>query len=491
MSNRVIVVGAGPTGLMLASELALAGVPCTVLEKRAEAPNITRAFGVASRTLELLDARGMADEIIAKGNIVTNAGINVGVGIDLSLIPSRFAYMLIAPQSLTETTLEARCHELGVEIVRGTAVTAVEQDAEGVSLTVSDANGTHVERAAYVVGCDGAHSAIRKALDMPFVGKENKTPITLADVRLRDVPDDFVSAAVTGAGLRLVIPFGDGYHRLIIWDRENDTKPIDAPLDVEELRAASIRISGSDLGMHDPRWMSRFLSEQRQAAHYRVGRVLLAGDAAHTHSPIGAQGMNTGIGDAMNLGWKLASVMHGTAPGWLLDTYESERHPVGSMVLRVTDALTRAVLIKSDLVLKAVRGLMRIAFDVELIRKHPRALISGVGIHYAPRGDKPNKLAGRRAPDRDLGGERLYELLRDGTFVLVDGTPDGAAARAAAGWGDRVELRRTDGGAVMLVRPDAYVAWASDTAPSAAEVQHVLADWCGPRVDEDVVVAQR
>jgi 2-polyprenyl-6-methoxyphenol hydroxylase-like FAD-dependent oxidoreductase len=481
MDDRVVIVGAGPTGLMLAAELALAGVSCAVLEKRAEEPNITRAFGVASRTLELLDARGLADGLVAAGNIVPAAALNAGVSIDLSRIPSRFNFMLITPQSLTERTLEARCRELGVPVRRGVRLTGLTQDADGVTLSVVGPDGPGTERAAYVVGCDGAHSAVRDAIGVGFVGRENKTPITLADVRLSG-PVDTVAAAVNPEGVALLVPFGDGYHRAVVWDRRNDRIPIDTPLEFAEVRDAFRRIAGTDHGMRDPRWMSRFLSEQRQAAHYRVGRVLLAGDAAHTHSPIGAQGMNTGIGDAMNLGWKLAAAVRGTAPGWLLDTYEAERHPVGARVLRLTDGLTRAALVKSRALLKLVQLGMRTALSVEAIRKHPRGLVSGVSISYPAHGAHPHALAGHRVPDADLPGGRLYEQLRTGRFVLVSDDP--AVTAAAGAWDGRVVARTAALPAGMprtvLVRPDAYVAWASGGRVRPDELRGVLADWCGP-----------
>ncbi|MGI5128281.1 FAD-dependent monooxygenase [Pseudonocardia sp. CA-107938] len=483
MTNRVIVVGAGPTGLMLAHELRLAGVECTIVEKRAEQANLTRAFGVASRTLELLDARGMADELVAKGNRVQQAGLNGDVSIDLSVIDSRYPMMLITPQSLTEKMLEQRCVDAGVEFVRGAELVGLDQDADGV--TVSLSNGSQ-ERAAYVVGCDGAHSAVRRAMGVEFVGRENRTPITLADAELADRPADAVAAAINKHGICLAIPFGEGVQRVIVWDRRNDRVPLDRPVTAEEIRSAMRLIAGTDFGMREPRWTSRFLSEQRQAAHYRDGRVLIAGDAAHTHSPIGAQGMNTGIGDAMNLGWKLAAVVHGTAPAWLLDTFESERHPVGASVLRLTDGLTRMALVKSNIALKLVQAAMRTALSIAAIRKHPRGLVSGIAIRYAPHGTDPHPLAGTRAADVTFPGGRLYEDLRSAQFVLLDATPGApAAARAANGWADRVHTRaipaRTDGGpAVVLVRPDAYVAWASDTAPTDAELDAVLTQWCGP-----------
>jgi len=483
VTKRVIVIGAGPTGLMLAHELRLAGIDCTIVEKRAEQANLTRAFGVASRTLELLDARGMADELVAKGNRVERAALNGGVSIDLTKIDSRYAMMLIAPQSLTEHMLEQRCIDAGVEFLRGTKLVGFDQDADGVTVTLETGSETRLERADYVVGCDGAHSVVRREMGVSFVGKENLTPITLADAELSEKPSDAVAAAVNKHGVCLIVPFGDGFHRVIVWDRRNDHLPLDTPLTTEELRSAMLRIAGTDFGLREPRWKSRFLSEQRQAEHYRVGRVLIAGDAAHTHSPIGAQGMNTGIGDAMNLGWKLAAVLHGTAPSRLLDNFESERHPVGASVLRLTDNLTRMVLLRSNIGLKLVQAVLRTALRSELIRKGPRGLVSGVAIKYAPQGEHPHRLAGTRALDVTHAGGRLYEDLRAAKFVLLDSTPDGAAAaRTAAGWGDRVVGRtiapRVDGGpAIVLVRPDAYVAWASD---SGAELDAVLTDWCGP-----------
>lgn len=482
MSDRVIVVGAGPTGLMLSIELALAGVACTILEKRAEQSNITRAFTNAPRTLELLDARGMADEVIAKGHKAPKVWTSTGVGMDFSVIKSRFPFMLMAKQSITEHVLESRCVELGVEIVRGAEVTGIAQDPDGVTVTI---NGSRTDRAAYVVGCDGAHSAVRRELGTEFVGGKTETRIVLCDVRLVGLPADALRISINSFGMTLVVPFGEGLHRVVIWDLQNDDVPMDKPITLEEMKDAAKRIAGTDYGMHDVQWQSRFLSQQRQAVHYRNGRVLLAGDAAHTHSPIGGQGMNTGIGDALNLGWKLAAQVKGTAPAWLLDSYEAERHPIGTLVLKMTTGLTRAVLIKSKVQLAVIQFLMRNVLSIEAVRRIPRGLVTGIDLKYTGRGAKPHKLAGKRAQDVDLDGDRLYEVLRDAHFVLIDRSgAGGAARRAKLGWADRVTVRTAAaaGGrpAVMLVRPDAYVAWASDAAPSDSEIESVLADWCGP-----------
>jgi 2-polyprenyl-6-methoxyphenol hydroxylase-like FAD-dependent oxidoreductase len=477
-SSHVVVVGAGPTGLAVAGELALAGVPCTLLEKRANVPNITRAFGVNARTLELLDARGMADEVIARGFKVTSAQPNIGAFISLTRLDSRFRYILIVPQSGTEDVLERRCLELGVRIVRGAEVVGLAQDDEGVDVRVEGPSGPMTERASYVVACDGAHSRVRSELGAEFVGERYDVNLLLADVRLSEDPGDVVFARANAAGLQLLIPFGDGYHRSISF--LHGTPPEGEPT-LEEVRAASRQITGSDYGMRDARWMSRFTSERKQARHYRFGRVFLAGDAAHVHSPAGAQGMNTGIGDAMNLGWKLAAAVRGTAPSWLLDSYESERHPVGAEVLAVTDRLFRLTLIKSGALQRLVRLVVATALRVEAVQRVPRTFLSGLGVAYEPRGTAPHPLAGKRVPDLTLDGVRLAEALRRGRFVLVDTTPSGTAAREAAErYGDRIAVLAgtpKDGDrvpSVLLVRPDAYVAWAGEPGSAGA----ALAEWC-------------
>lgn len=486
--ERVIVVGAGPTGLALAAELALGGVQCTVLEKRSGAPNITRAFGVSARTLEHLDARGLADEVISKGNKVPRAQVNVDVFVDFTQLDSRYNFMLIVPQSGTEAVLERRCHELGVEIERGAEVTGIAQDGDGVDVRIDGPGGVKTERAAYVVGCDGAHSAVRDQLGVRFVGDQYDVRLALADVRLSSPPHEFVFARTNEAGIQLLIPFGDGYHRSISF--LHGAAPTDQPLTLDEVRETSRRIAGTDYGMTEMRWATRFHSERRQAEHYRFGRVLLAGDAAHVHSPAGAQGMNTGIGDATNLGWKLAATVRGTAPPWLLDTYESERHPVGEQVLKITDRMFRLVMVKSKLAQRFARVAMRTAFGIEAVQRVPRSFLSGIGFSYAPHGNRPHKLVGKRAPEISLQGVRLAEALRSGQFVLIDRTPIRTAAEVAkAHYSDRVVTltggpEKAEGAEhpqVLLVRPDGYIAWATDDASAglADSVDSALAEWCG------------
>ncbi|GAB3909768.1 FAD-dependent monooxygenase [Kibdelosporangium lantanae] len=461
MPDQVIIVGAGPTGLALAAELALNGVACRVLERRTDVPNITRAFGVNARTLEYLHSRGMAEEVISRGNKSSEAVLAMGATIDFRPLPTPFNYMVIVPQSGTETVLEKRCHDLGVPIERGAELVRVRQDDDGVDVTVRGDGVDTVVRASYVVGCDGAHSRVRDEIHTRFVGDVYDVHLMLADVRLSDPPAEAVYTGISPAGIQLLVPFGDGYHRSISF---RHGAAADRPLTIDEVRAAAVDITGSDFGMHDPRWMTRFLSERRQAEHYRVGRVFLAGDAAHVHSPAGAQGMNTGIGDAMNLGWKLAAAVHGTAPEWLLDTYETERHPVGEQVLKVTDRVFRLIMNRSPVAHRMLGALLPQVFKLEAAQRFPRTFLSGIGIAYAPRGRHPHKLAGHRMP----GVTDLAEDMRRGRFLLV--TP-------AKIDDDRVDqVVRPNDPAYVLVRPDGYVAWAG-TGP--AEARTAITEWCG------------
>ena len=455
---------------MLASELALGGATVRLLEERTDMPNITRAFAVHARTLELLDARGMADELLTRGVPVYEIAPPGGATLNLRELPSRFAMLFIAPQSGTENVLQTRVDELGVPFVRGAEVVGLTQDDDGV--TVECADGDSV-RAKYVVGCDGAHSAVRRLVGIEWVGKQYETHILLADVRLAWAPEDTLTGVTNEKGVVLMIPFGDGWFRAIAWDRLRERAPLKEPVTLEEIRDAFLRIAGEDFGMTEMRCSSRFLSERKQAEHYRAGRVFIAGDAAHVHSPLGGQGMNTGIGDAMNLGWKLCSALRGTAPGWLLDSYEGERHPVGAAVLRLTDAFNQLVLGRS----KAQRLVQRLAVGaltrVPLGRRFVAGRLSQIGIGYprASRGD--HRMVGQRMPDVDCGGARLYELLRKGEFVMVTaegGDVDGSDVVHAVHHDAKLP-------AAVLVRPDGYVAWADDQPPTASHAAAAVNHW--------------
>jgi hypothetical protein len=338
------------------------------------------------------------------------------------------------------------------------------------------------ERARYLVGCDGAHSAVRRLVGIEFEGTQYETHIMLADVRLSTPPEEAMFARTNEQGAVIVVPFGDGWFRAIAWDRARESVPLDQPLPLAEMRDAFVRIAGEDFGMGESRWSSRFLSERRQAARYRAGRVFLAGDAAHVHSPLGGQGMNTGLQDAMNLGWKLAAAVRGWAPPWLLDSYEAERHLVGRKVLALTDRFNQLVLGRSR-ARKAAQGfLIRTILRFPPSRAAMLGRLTGIGIAYPRRSRGAHPWTGRRMVDVSCAGGRLYELLRDGKFVLVstaDGGTDGPGADDLARWSDRVRPARSDDPAMpapaVLVRPDGYVAWAG----RPAEAQAALRAWCG------------
>jgi len=482
----VLVVGGGPTGLMLAGDLAGSGVSCAVLERRDEESNLTRAFGVHARTLELFDSRGVAGDLVATGVPVSRLR---PLGLDLFRLPSRFPFLLITPQYETERVLGDRARALGAEIVSGTEVLRLRQDPDGVDLTVRADGETKTLRARYVVGADGAHSVVRDELGLPFPGHSVVRSVMICDMRLREPPPDIVTARATGDGFVFLVPFGDGWHRVLAWNRRNQL-PDTAPVDFEELREVTRRVLGTDLGMHDPRWISRFHSDERQVPRYRDGRVFLAGDAAHVHSPAGGMGMNTGVQDAVNLAWKLTAAVRGWAPDGLLDTYHDERYPVGRRVLRISGLITRSALIRPDALRVLRDAVLWAATRFPPVRRRIAGAISGIDLAYpAPPGAHP--LVGRRAPDIPLAGDTprtLYRALRPGRFLLV--LPPGADVDVwrATGWADRVDVA-TAGGltrTVVLVRPDGYIAWADgDSGPAgrAAAIRTALARWCGPSAD--------
>lgn len=469
MADDVIVVGAGPTGLMLACELAMRGIAVRVVERRTETPNITRAFAVHARTLELLDCRGLADQLLPRGVEIHEVAPAPGAVLNLRELDTTFPMLLIAPQSGTEKVLEARAIELGVTFHRGADVVDLAQDDDGAAVTLRDGA---VLRARFVVGCDGAHSAVRRLAGIEFVGSQYETHILLADVRMSAPPEDAMFARNSAEGIVLVLPFGDGWFRAIAWDRLRQQAPLDEPVTEAEMRDVFGRIAGDDFGMTEMRWSSRFLSERKQAARYRDGRVFLAGDAAHVHSPLGGQGMNTGIGDAVNLGWKLAEAVRGTAPDALLDTYQTERHPVGEKVLRMTDAFNKLMLGTSAL----RRALRRVAvtalLNVPAGRREIGGLMSGIGIAYGRPHGAP-KIVGTRLRDVDSQPRRLYERLRGGGFVLLTRA---AVEIELPGVLTAVHAEKSLPAAV-LVRPDGYVAWAWEQLPSEDDVAAALRHW--------------
>lgn len=326
----VIVVGSGPTGLLLAGDLATAGIPVTVVERRPhEISNISRAFVLHARTLEQLDARALADDLETAGRPLDRLRLFGKLTISLDTLPSRFRHLLVIPQYEVEKVLERRAVDAGVDFRYETELTGLTQDADGVTIEVrGPGDSTESLRAVYVVGADGMRSGVRDAIGLPFPGRSVIKSVVLADVRLAEEPESLLTVNTAGDAFAFIAPFGDGYYRVIGWNRAHDV-PDSEPLDLDEIKEIARLALGKDFGMYDARWMSRFHSDERQAPAYRVGRVFLAGDAAHVHTPAGGQGMNTGLQDAANLSWKLAQVINGHAAPGLLDTYQAERHPVG------------------------------------------------------------------------------------------------------------------------------------------------------------------
>lgn len=457
MDADVVVVGAGPTGLLLAGDLAEAGVTVTVLEQRTGESNVTRAFAVHARTMEELDIRGVAGELARTGTPISELNLFDRVRIELSTLPSDFASLLITPQYQTERVLQQRADALGVRIVRGAEVTGLTQDGSGggdVDVTVRTAQGpVATYRASYVVGADGVNSAVRRALGLPFPGRSVIKSIMLADVRLSAPPADVLAVNAVGDAFAFVAPFGDGWYRIFAWNRRHQVDD-KAPVDLDEIREVTRRALGTDFGMHDPRWLSRFHSDERQVPWYRVGRVFLAGDAAHCHSPAGGQGMNTGMQDAANLGWKLAAAVHGWGGEYLLNSYHQERYPVGRQVLRSSGAILRLALIRPRWARKARNIIGQLLMGIPPVAAAVAGTISGIGIRYpAPPG--ADRRVGTRMPNIPLTGGRLHDALRGGRFVLVGADAAGvdlpAQVDAAAPARPSSEL--------LLVRPDGYLAW--------------------------------
>lgn len=451
----VVVVGAGPTGLLLAGDLVEAGVRVVLLERRAEESNLARAFAVHARTMEQLQIRGVAAELAATGTTIDKLVLYGRAAIDLTRLPSRYPSLLITPQSRTEDVLTRRLHRLGGSIVGGSEVTGVAQEANGVEVRVRGADGSGRRyRASYVVGADGVHSAVRTALGLPYPGRSVVRSLMLADVRLTDPPADVLAVNGVGDAFAFVAPFGDGWYRVFAWNRHHQVADT-APVELSEVREATRRALGTDFGMHDPRFLSRFHSDERQVPSYRVGRVFLAGDAAHCHSPAGGQGMNTGIQDAANLGWKLAAAVAGWGGEALLDSYQAERHPVGKQVLRSSGLLIRLALIRPRWGRTARNVVVTALLGIPPISAKAASVISAIGLRYpALPGTDPR--VGTRVADIALrDGRTLFDALRGGRFVLLGRSgADLPGSVDAAEPGERGERDR-----LTLVRPDGYVGW--------------------------------
>jgi 2-polyprenyl-6-methoxyphenol hydroxylase-like FAD-dependent oxidoreductase len=485
--HAVVVAGGGPTGLMLAGELALAGVDVAVVERRASQDLIgSRAGGLHSRTIEILDQRGIADRFLSQGQIAQVAGFSQ-IRLDISDFPTRHPYGLALWQNHIERILADWVGELAVPIYRGREVTSVAQDRTGVDVGLSD--GRFV-RAEYLVGCDGGRSLVRKAAGIDFPGWDPTTSYLLAEVEMAieadEAPDWGIRHDAIGVHALSMLDDG-GPVRVMVTERH--VGPASEPT-LRDLSEALIAVYGTDYGIHSPTWISRFTDMARQAAAYRDGRVLLAGDAAHVHHPVGGQGLNTGVQDAVNLGWKLAQVVNQTSPDSLLDTYHDERHPVAARVLR--NAMAQMALLCPDERVKALRDTLSELLSMDEPRKRFAAMMSGLDIRYDLGEGHP--LLGRRMPDLGLvtanGPVRVFTLLHEARPVLLNlGEPGGFDITP---WSDRVTLIDAKHvgtlelpalGAVtapraVLIRPDGYVAWVGDR-PDTGLVD-ALTTWFGP-----------
>jgi 2-polyprenyl-6-methoxyphenol hydroxylase-like FAD-dependent oxidoreductase len=481
--HAVVIAGGGPTGLMLAGELALARVDVAIVERRAsQALAGSRAGGLHSRTLEVLDQRGIAGRFLAQGKIAQVAGFAMNP-LDISDFPTRHNHGLALWQEGIERILAAWVEELGVKIYRERDVTGFSQDDAGVDVELSDGRSL---RAEYLVGCDGGRSLIRKKAGIDFPGWDASISYLIAEVEMSGEPAWGIRR--DDRGIHGLSRLEDG-KRVRVLSSERHVKHGDEPT-LDELRQALTSVYGTDYGVHNVTWLSRFTDTTRQAAAYRERRVLLAGDAAHVHSPAGGQGLNTGVQDAVNLGWKLAQVVKCTSPECLLDTYQAERHPIGARVLRLTMAQT--ALNRGDERTMALRETMSDLLKMDEPRRRYAAMMSGLDIHYDLGAGHP--LLGRRMPDLDLvtesGPRRVFTLLHQARAVLLDlgepGTLDiapwqdrvqRAGARYAGAW-ELPVLGAVAAPAAVLIRPDGYVAWVGDGTDQG--LHDALATWFGP-----------
>jgi 2-polyprenyl-6-methoxyphenol hydroxylase-like FAD-dependent oxidoreductase len=492
--HAVVIAGGGPTGLMLAGELALAGVDVAIVERRgSQHVDGSRAGGLHSRTIEVLDQRGIAERFLSAGKVMQPVGF-VGIPLDISDFPTRHNYGLALWQSDFEPILAGWVGELGVPILREREVVGFAQDDTGVDVEVS---GDTSVRAEYLVGCDGGRSLIRKAAGIDFPGLDPSTSWMIAEVEMDGEPE--IGMRREGGGIGPVNQLVDGGpFRVVLKERviEHTRDP-----GMDDLREALVAVYGTDFGLRSAKWISRFTDMSRQAASYRRGRVLLAGDAAHVHPPQGGQGLNTGVQDAVNLGWKLAQVVDRTSPESLLDTYHAERHPVGARVLRNT--MAQVALSYPDDRHQALRDTMTELLSMDEPRRRIAAMISGLDVHYDLGAGHP--LLGRRMPDLDVqtadGPTRVFSLLHEARPVLLNlGEPGGFDI---APWANRVRLvDATHAGRwelpvlgevpappAVMIRPDGHVAWAGDLTDP--ELPRVVATWFGAAAPAPSPTAER
>ncbi|MFL1379302.1 MULTISPECIES: rifampin monooxygenase [unclassified Nocardiopsis] len=476
----VIIAGGGPTGMMLAAELRLHGVRVVVLERDAERPPFVRALGLHVRSIEVMDQRGLLGRFLELGHKHPLGGFFAGIhkpaptGLDTA-----HGYVLGIPQTTIDRLLEEHAAEAGADIRRGVELVGLEQDGEGVTAELAD--GSRL-RARHLVGCDGGRSTVRALLGVGFPGEPSRTETLLGEMEVTAPAEEVVAVMteVRRTQLRFGVgPIGDGVHRVVV-PAEGVSSDRAARPTLEDFRRQLRAYAGTDFGVHSPRWMSRFGDSTRLADRYRVGRVLLAGDAAHVHPPVGGQGLNLGIQDAFNLGWKLAAEVGGRAPEGLLDTYEAERRPVAAEVLDNTRA--QMELMNPEPGPQAARRLVAELMDFEEVNRRLTEKIIATGIRYDVHdaAGEGHPLLGRRLRDVELKQEgRLYGLTHGGRGLLLDRT----GRLSVDGWQDRVDLVVDDseeleemGVPAVLLRPDGHAVWVGEGSQGLPDA---LSRWFG------------
>ncbi|MEU5897087.1 monooxygenase [Streptomyces venezuelae] len=504
----VIVVGAGPTGLMLGCELALAGTRVRIVERRTEATRNSRALTLHPRSLELLDMRGLLPRFLSWGKTLPGWHFaNLPTRLDFGALDSGHGYTLFLAQARTEALLEERARELGVRIDRGHEVLGLTQDDTGVSVELRAADGQiTTPRTQYVVGCDGGRSAVRQAVGIGFPGTDETLTGVLGDFAVVDAAPETLEAARSHGVM--VVPLEPGLTRFVCIDPERMRVPAAEPVTLEEFRDALTRLCGHDCGIAEPRWLSRFGNATRLAEGYRNGRVLLAGDAAHIHFPAGGQGLNTGLQDAMNLGWKLAAEINGWAPAGLLDSYEDERRPIGRTVTRnttVQQLLAELPLVPQyENAATALRTLFDELLGIKDVNRLLADRVSALSTAYTSPHQGAHPLTGSRMPDIELTtptteNTRVHELLTPARFVLIsvaehdtgqtrppagdrDDRPPHLIAATATNAPARASHPNLHGVTEILVRPDGHIAWATQTTDATtrrAERIEALTGWAG------------